>query len=388
MSSEELSRTLHSLAPEPPLRIDVDDVIHAASNSGRRRAGRAALVGALAVAAAVPFAAVLSQQDRASTAAVTPPERVVVDGVEFLRRERVGFFLRPGLRSGDARGLYVTLSGTNFTAGADCAVHYESVVERQDDDGVTLATWEYRPAPPPGDLACGGTGVADREVRLALREPLAARPVLIAGQARPVRLLGATPASDPTGSGLAPAAPDGMQVCLDGTCVQVGDAALRTAAAAAVNSALPVRPGGSCSDAGRTDNPARARTYVVQFQDAGESGPRLEVPLGCTPLGVIGERARFILDEGGADAVRIAFDQQISPETQCLGIGGPSGGPVTKDYVGLTLEQAERRALATDNDGIRTAGQDGTCVGIVRDHVINRVNVYLEDGVITAAKSF
>lgn len=61
---------------------------------------------------------------------------------------------------------------------------------------------------------------------------------------------------------------------------------------------------------------------------------------------------------------------------------------MTKDYVGLTLEQAKQRANSTNNDGIRIAGCDGKCAGIVRDHVINRVNIYLENGIVTASKSF
>ena len=63
-------------------------------------------------------------------------------------------------------------------------------------------------------------------------------------------------------------------------------------------------------------------------------------------------------------------------------------GPETKDYAGLTLEQAQQRAVATNNDVIRVAGRDGACTGIVRDHVINRVNLYLQNGVVTAAHSF
>ena len=80
--------------------------------------------------------------------------------------------------------------------------------------------------------------------------------------------------------------------------------------------------------------------------------------------------------------------QQISPENRCLGIGGPSGGPETKDYIGLTLPLAEQRAVKTNNDLIRVAGRDGRCAGIMRDHLINRVNLYLENGVVTAAHSF
>ena len=130
------------------------------------------------------------------------------------------------------------------------------------------------------------------------------------------------------------------------------------------------------------------RTYLVRFAAYGRTGSEIEVPLGCAPVRAPDAYDEYALDSGGADFVHIAYDQQIYPDNLCLGIGGPSGGPETKDYLGLTLEQAQRRAVATDNDVVRVAARDGACTGIVRDHVIHRVNVYLQDGVITAAHSF
>ena len=107
------------------------------------------------------------------------------------------------------------------------------------------------------------------------------------------------------------------------------------------------------------------------------------MPLGCAPIRAPGAYDEYALDSGAADIVRIAYDQQISPDNQCLGIGGPSGAPRPS-----TLEQAQQRAVSTNNDVIRVAGRDGACTGIVRDHVINRVNLYLQNGVVTAAHSF
>lgn len=259
----------------------------------------------------------------------------------------------------------------------------------QSSASVTVTTWQYTPTTPGPGLFCSDVGHGDHEVRLQLTSPLGNRPLFLRGTdgPRPVLLLGATPASDPRGSGLAPAHPTSGEICLQDHCVAITDSQLLRDSAAAVDSALPVRPGGgSCSDAGRTDNVDR--TYVVRFTVDGRTGPRIAVPLGCSPLGVIGAPERYGFPSGTADTLRIAYDQQITPENHCLGIGGPSGGPVTKDYVGLTLVQAQARATATNNDILRIAGQDGTCVGVVRDHVINRVNVYLEHGLITAAKSF
>lgn len=385
MEPDDLGRLVRTLPGEPPRRIDPDVVLTVAGRRRRRRTLTAVVATVAVVAGSVLAVGAVLPRAAQEQPLASPAARLVVDGRTFQRLQRVPFVLRPGVRERDPDGLHVTLPGTT---DGPCATHYEAVVERETSRSVEIATWEYRLPPTGGGVrSCDGVGVQDREVRLQLAAPLGERRLWIAGVPgdRPVLLLARDAADDPTGADLAPADPAGLEVCLDGRCVEVADLGLRQLAAAAVNSGLPVRPGGACSDEGREHVD---RTYVVTFRTPDAVGPRLLVPLGCTPMSVEGDDRRFLLDSGAADAVRIAHDQQISPQTQCLGIGGPSGGPPTKDYVGLTLAEAERRAQATDNDVVRIAGRDGTCVGLVRDHVINRVNVYLEDGVVTAAKSF
>lgn len=328
-----------------------------------------------------------SPPNRSLTPAVQPPSAVTVEGVQFLRRDRREFVLRPGIRQGDALGVFVSVPET-YVPDGQCAVHYEPVIAKQTAIAVTLATWRYTPRETPPELVCARGGYGDGTVRLQLDEPLGQRTLLIAGRQGPSRvlLLQAGSNGGPIPFNMTPASPDAAQICLQDRCVTVTDQALLTMSAAALNRALQVRPGDECSDAGRTDNVNR--TYQVRFGNAGDIGPRVQVPLGCSTLRVVGDDREFALESGGPDVVRIAFDQQISPDNDCLGIGGPSGGPSTRDYVGLTLEQAEQRANGTNNDVIRIAGRDGTCVGIVRDHVINRVNIYLENGIVAASKSF
>jgi hypothetical protein len=359
-----------------------------------RRSGAALAATALAVAGVAFVPSFLAgsggpggttARGEGSATAAQPPATLSVDGLEFLRRDTVRFVLRPGVRDGDDLGVFVTVPET-YVPDGDCAEHYEPVVASERDDQVVLATWRYTPEPTRPELSCDGVGRGDRTVRLQLDEPLGDRPLRIQGREGPSQVLLLTADGKPVTADLAPADPDSAEICLEGRCVTVTDGQLLKMAAEAVNGALRVRPGDECSDQGRTDNVDR--TYLVRFVDVGRTGPEIEVPLGCSPIRVVGEKEEYALDSGGPDVVRIAYDQQISPENNCLGIGGPSGGPETKDYVGLTLEQAEQRAAATNNDVIRIAGRDGVCTGIVRDHVINRVNVYLENGVVTAAHSF
>lgn len=72
----------------------------------------------------------------------------------------------------------------------------------------------------------------------------------------------------------------------------------------------------------------------------------------------------------------------------CLGEGGPAeppdAGPDTDQYLGLTEQQA--KDLAKDNGfTVRVAGRDGECYALTMDYRTDRVNVYLEDGTVTAA---
>jgi hypothetical protein len=360
-----------------------------------RRGGTALAVTALAVAG-IAFVPTLlagsvapggeTTRGEATGPAAQPPNTVTVGGLAFLRRGTERFVLRPGVRPDDKLGVFVTVPQTHVPDG-DCAVHYEPVVASESDNEVTLATWRYTPRQQTGTtVVCYGASQGDRKVRLQLEQALGDRPLRIEGRDGPSPVLLLASDGEPVMADLAPADPDSAEICLDSRCVTVTDSQLLTMSAEAVNRALRVRPGDDCSDQGRTDNVDR--TYLVRFAAVGRTPPEIEVPLGCAPIRAPGAYDEYALDSGGADIVRIAYDQQIAPDNQCLGIGGPSGGPETKDYVGLTLEQAQQRAVATNNDVIRVAGRDGVCTGIVRDHVINRVNVYLQNGLVTAAHSF
>jgi hypothetical protein len=62
----------------------------------------------------------------------------------------------------------------------------------------------------------------------------------------------------------------------------------------------------------------------------------------------------------------------------------PNSGPDTEGYIGLT--QAEAKQYAAENDQtIRVAGRDGKCFPLTMDYRTDRVNLYLEDGVVIAA---
>ena len=61
-----------------------------------------------------------------------------------------------------------------------------------------------------------------------------------------------------------------------------------------------------------------------------------------------------------------------------------SHDPMTKQYLGLTEQEAE--ALAADQDHtIRVAARDGECFALTMDYREDRVNIYLEDDSVVAA---
>jgi hypothetical protein len=61
--------------------------------------------------------------------------------------------------------------------------------------------------------------------------------------------------------------------------------------------------------------------------------------------------------------------------------------PATTDYVGKPLEEAKRLAEGRRLT-VRVVGQDGKCGFITDDLSTARVNVYVENGVVTAAGAF
>lgn len=390
MNDMDIGQTLRALTPTPPRLLSADAVLWTAG--GRRRRGLALLTaGAFSAACVLGLSVAATRTAAPLQTAVMPPPTVSVEGVMFVRRAIDSYQPALGIKRGDPRAVFVAVAGTDLTK-KQCATHEEAVIASQTRKSVTVAMWRYTPQNAASEVSCSKGSLArfvSRQpplVRLALRKPLGQRQVRITGRpgTSPVLVLSAQ--GEPVEANLAPPNPDSARICLAGSCTTVTDKQLLAMSAQAINSAVEVRPGRSCSDAGRTDNVHR--TYDVRFFLAGHQGPAFEVPLGCTPIRVAGGAREFTPRDGGPDVVRIAYDQQITPANQCMGIGGPSGGPVTQDYVGLTLRQAQVRAELTKNDFIRIAGRNGTCAGIVRDHVINRVNVYLEHGVVTASKSF
>lgn len=77
-----------------------------------------------------------------------------------------------------------------------------------------------------------------------------------------------------------------------------------------------------------------------------------------------------------------------STSNPCLGAGGPAdapdSGPDTDQYLGLSEQEADD--LAQDNGfTLRVAGRDGECFALTMDYRQDRVNVYLDDDVVTAA---
>lgn len=72
----------------------------------------------------------------------------------------------------------------------------------------------------------------------------------------------------------------------------------------------------------------------------------------------------------------------------CLGVGGPAdapgSGPDTGQYLGLSEQEADD--LAQDNGfTLRVAGRDGECFALTMDYRQDRVNIYLEEDVVTTA---
>jgi hypothetical protein len=62
----------------------------------------------------------------------------------------------------------------------------------------------------------------------------------------------------------------------------------------------------------------------------------------------------------------------------------PNSGPETDGYLGLSTPEAKQYA-AEQNQTIRIAGRDGECFALTMDYRDNRVNIYLENGVVVAA---
>ena len=73
----------------------------------------------------------------------------------------------------------------------------------------------------------------------------------------------------------------------------------------------------------------------------------------------------------------------------CLAEGGASrpsdASPETDSYHGLTQGEAKRYASEHDQT-TRVAGRDGQCYPLTMDYRANRVNIYLENGVVVAAQ--
>jgi hypothetical protein len=72
----------------------------------------------------------------------------------------------------------------------------------------------------------------------------------------------------------------------------------------------------------------------------------------------------------------------------CVPEGGPELPPdvaaVTEQFIGLSGQDA--KALAREQDlTTRVAGRDGECFAMTLDYREDRVNLYLEDGLVVAA---
>jgi hypothetical protein len=77
-----------------------------------------------------------------------------------------------------------------------------------------------------------------------------------------------------------------------------------------------------------------------------------------------------------------------SDDNRCLtdaGVDQPSGvGHDTKQFIGLPPKEAKQKA-ADDGLETRLAGRDGTCFAMTMDYRSDRVNFYVEDGVVVVA---
>jgi hypothetical protein len=77
------------------------------------------------------------------------------------------------------------------------------------------------------------------------------------------------------------------------------------------------------------------------------------------------------------------------PEAKATACGvneQPQGG-VEQAYLGLSQAAAERMADEADLV-LRTLGEDGRCTARDSDRRTDRINVYVEDGEVTAARIF
>jgi hypothetical protein len=72
----------------------------------------------------------------------------------------------------------------------------------------------------------------------------------------------------------------------------------------------------------------------------------------------------------------------------CLPEGGPEVPPdvqaLTDEYIGLSAPAAKQLAAEQERT-TRIAGRDGECFALTMDYRSDRVNLYLEDGLVVAA---
>lgn len=120
MTPEELTAALAGLPPEPPRSVSSDAVLKRAGSRRRKRWG-AALVTAAGVAGVVVVVAVVPGSSGSGhgrpVAAAAPPQRVTIQGTEFVRRQQQPFVLQPGVRAGDPLGLFVRVPVTYIRTG-------------------------------------------------------------------------------------------------------------------------------------------------------------------------------------------------------------------------------------------------------------------------------
>ena len=77
----------------------------------------------------------------------------------------------------------------------------------------------------------------------------------------------------------------------------------------------------------------------------------------------------------------------LTPEGQAERTQDGMTFPATTDYLGRTLDEA--RTLAADRKlTLRVVGEDGECNVVTDDLSTQRVNVYVERGVVTAVGAF
>jgi hypothetical protein len=77
----------------------------------------------------------------------------------------------------------------------------------------------------------------------------------------------------------------------------------------------------------------------------------------------------------------------LKPEAQAARTNGGMTFPATTDYLGKSVDDA--RELATTRKlELRVVGEDGACHAITDDLSTSRINVYVEQGMVTAAGAF